>query len=217
MILYTIGYGGVAPAALIDTLREAGVRLVLDVRIAPRSKSQPAYDQHPLGGALAAAGITYVHAPELGNVELEACKAGNTLDPYRAHLDQHPESLDRLLRLLQAGHRIALLCGCVRPDQCHRAVIAQAIWHATQGAGPAWAEGLEIRHLRPPLGGERGPAPRILGLTLYPEWAYAVAHLGKDVENREWSRPSLKGPARAPPDRPGPPRTRRGRRPHRRL
>lgn len=30
-------------------------------------------------------------------------------------------------------------------------------------------------------------------LTLWPEWAYAIAHLGKRVENRTWSRPSLVG------------------------
>lgn len=28
-----------------------------------------------------------------------------------------------------------------------------------------------------------------LALTLWPEWAYAVAHLGKDVENRSWPPP----------------------------
>jgi len=28
-----------------------------------------------------------------------------------------------------------------------------------------------------------------VALTLWPEWAYAVAHLGKDVENRSWAPP----------------------------
>lgn len=26
-------------------------------------------------------------------------------------------------------------------------------------------------------------------LTLYPEWAWAIAHLGKDIENRDWMPP----------------------------
>lgn len=32
-----------------------------------------------------------------------------------------------------------------------------------------------------------------LALTLWPEWAWAVAHLGKDIENRDWMRESLIG------------------------
>lgn len=35
-----------------------------------------------------------------------------------------------------------------------------------------------------PAGGVEGFA-----LTLWPEWAYAIAHLGKDVENRIWAPP----------------------------
>ena len=30
--------------------------------------------------------------------------------------------------------------------------------------------------------------PPLLALTLWPEWAYAITHLGKDVENRDWER-----------------------------
>lgn len=138
MTLFTIGYGGVTPAALIDTLREAGVRLVLDVRIWPQSKSQPAYCQDALRALLEQAGLRYHHAPELGNVALEQCRAAKSLDPYRTYLDQHPEVLDGLLALLLQHGRVAILCGCPRQDQCHRGVIAKAVWHAAQGAGPAW-------------------------------------------------------------------------------
>lgn len=186
MTLFTIGYGGVTPAALIDTLREAGVRLVLDVRIWPQSKSQPAYCQDALRALLEQAGLRYHHAPELGNVALEQCRAAKSLDPYRTYLDQHPEVLDGLLALLLQHGRVAILCGCPRQDQCHRGVIAKAVWHAAQGAGPAWLEGLEVRHLKPPQGEERGPAPRILGLTLQQPWAWAICHAGKRVENRTW-------------------------------
>lgn len=28
-----------------------------------------------------------------------------------------------------------------------------------------------------------------LAITLWPEWAYAVAHLGKNIENRTWEPP----------------------------
>jgi hypothetical protein len=30
----------------------------------------------------------------------------------------------------------------------------------------------------------------LLALTLYPEWAYAFCHLGKDIENRTWAAPA---------------------------
>jgi len=31
--------------------------------------------------------------------------------------------------------------------------------------------------------------PKLLALTLWPEWAFAVAHLGKRIENRSWRPP----------------------------
>lgn len=32
-----------------------------------------------------------------------------------------------------------------------------------------------------------------LALTLWPEWAWAICHLGKDIENRDWKRDALVG------------------------
>lgn len=156
---------------------------MLDVRLLPRSKSQPAYDQDALRELLEGAALRYQHAPELGNVELLACKAAGNLDPYAAHLDAHPEALDGLVRLLawgeEAGETLALLCGCVRPSQCHRSVIAAAV-------GDRPEVDVQVAHLHPPLGLDRGPAPRILGLTLQQPWAWAICAAGKRIENRTW-------------------------------
>ena len=177
MTLHTIGYGGVAFSALAESLTEARCDIVVDVRATPYSKSAPIYSAPSLHTELAKAGLAYEHAPELGNGLLVECKQVGHLGPYVAHLANHPAALGPLRELLHASRRPALLCGCPRPDLCHRSVIAQAI---------AQEMPVRVQHLRPKLGEGRGPAPRILGLTLIQPWAWAIAHAGKRLENRTW-------------------------------
>lgn len=178
MTLHTLGYGGVAWSSFLEALQQAGVDIVVDVRATPYSKSAPLYCSESLAESLGQACIAYEHAPELGNVTLDACRAAGNLDPYRAHLKQHPEALAPLLELLRAGKQVALLCGCPIAALCHRGLIAQA---AAQRFG-----GLKVEHLRPPQGQDRGPAPKILGITLVQPWAWCIASAGKRVENRTW-------------------------------
>lgn len=175
--LLTIGYGGVDPGVLVASLQEAGAEFVLDVRIHPVSKTQPAYTSQALAELLDHGGMAYQWAGELGNAVLDACREADSLDPYRAYLAERLQALDRLFLLLKAGHKVALLCGCVRVDQCHRSVIVAELRKRYP---------VEVEHLHPPRGQERGPAPPILGLTLQQPWAWAICEAGKRIENRRW-------------------------------
>ena len=178
MTLCTIGYGGVPWASFIAALHEANVQVVVDVRHLPHSKSAPHYSRAALATTLPEEALEYQHAALLGNPHVEQCKALKSLDPYRAHLEAHRDALLPLLAMLDRGQRVALLCGCPIAGQCHRSVIAKAV----QALRPE----LEVQHLRPAQGQDRGPAPKILGLTLIQPWAWAIAHAGKRVENRTW-------------------------------
>lgn len=58
-----------------------------------------------------------------------------------------------------------------------------------------WDSDQMIDEFSPVTGGVHGhdfvvrPVPPTHAITLWPEWAHAVAHLGKDVENRCWPPP----------------------------
>jgi uncharacterized protein (DUF488 family) len=64
--VFTIGHGTRPLAELVETLAEAGVGTLVDVRRFPGSRRNPQFNQGPLENALAAAGIDYRHAIELG-------------------------------------------------------------------------------------------------------------------------------------------------------
>jgi uncharacterized protein (DUF488 family) len=66
MHAFTVGHGTRPLAELIETLREADVQTLVDVRRYPGSRRNPQFNQEPLRDALAAAGIAYRHAVELG-------------------------------------------------------------------------------------------------------------------------------------------------------
>src|SRR3954449_2496153 len=62
----TIGHGARPIEELVECLQEAGVRTVVDVRRFPASRRHPQFDRAALERSLAAAGIDYRHAEELG-------------------------------------------------------------------------------------------------------------------------------------------------------
>src|SRR5213080_795926 len=66
MVVYTIGHGTRPLDELVAMLAAAGVRTLVDVRRFPGSRRNPQFNQGPLQGALAEAGIGYRHAVELG-------------------------------------------------------------------------------------------------------------------------------------------------------
>lgn len=164
-MIFTIGYGGVPLPRLIAALVDEGFPALVDVRQVPQSKSQRMYCQENLSAALALNKIDYLHAPALGNPFREECIAADSLRPYEEHLAANPGALDVLEAFVDTG--AALLCGCPLPHRCHRSVIAAA-------AQKRWP-GLVVRHLRPPQGEDRGPPPRILGVTLRQPWPWAIA------------------------------------------
>ena len=66
MPAFTIGHGIRPLDELVETLREAGVETLVDVRRYPGSRRNPQFNQGPLRESLAGAGIDYRHAVELG-------------------------------------------------------------------------------------------------------------------------------------------------------
>src|SRR4051795_13242707 len=64
--VYTIGHGTRPAQELVETLRGASVETLVDVRRFPGSRRHPQFNRDALAETVAAAGIAYVHAVELG-------------------------------------------------------------------------------------------------------------------------------------------------------
>ena len=66
MHAFTVGHGIRPLDELVETLREAAVQTLVDVRRFPGSRRNPQFNQGPLRTALEEIGIAYRHAVELG-------------------------------------------------------------------------------------------------------------------------------------------------------
>jgi len=132
--IFTIGHSTRSVAELIALLREAGVDLLVDVRSAPRSRTNPQFNTDTLPQALAAAGIGYRHIRALGGLRHHpkgAPASPNTLwrtgafrnyadyamtEPFRAGLAE--------LRALAEKHTCAIMCAEAVWWRCHRRLVA---------------------------------------------------------------------------------------------
>src|SRR3982751_702118 len=132
MRIFTIGYEGATVAEFLAALDEAGVRRVIDVRALPLSR-RPGFSKTPLSGALAEAGIDYVHLKALGTPAegRAAARAGRHADLKRIYAGQLelPEAIVQSAQMLDLAKEkpSALLCFERDPAHCHRTLLLNAV------------------------------------------------------------------------------------------
>lgn len=127
--LFTIGYEQAKPAAVLDELKRARIKLVVDTRAVAVSR-RAGFSKRQLSASLDDAGINYVHLQKLGTPAegRAAARGGDTEALWRIY-DKHIETSDaqaelgELVGLVKSGKRIALLCYCRDPKTCHRSRI----------------------------------------------------------------------------------------------
>ena len=155
----TIGVYGFDGESFMRRLRDADVRLLLDVR-QRRGVRGPEYawaNSRRLQAALADAGIAYEHHPELAPTtelrHLQYAEDDRLGVGKRSRRELAPEYtrrytaeiLDRadlapIVSALSSGGTAALLCVERDPEACHRSLIAQRLHER---------HGVTIDHLRP--------------------------------------------------------------------
>jgi uncharacterized protein (DUF488 family) len=132
MHIFTIGYEGATMAEFLAALQRAGVRRVIDVRALPLSR-RPGFSKTPLGGALAEAGIDYVHLKALGTPAegRAAARAGRHADLKRIYAGQLElaEAIAQSAQMLALAEEApsALLCFERDPVECHRTLLLDAV------------------------------------------------------------------------------------------
>jgi uncharacterized protein (DUF488 family) len=134
MTLYTVGHSTRSLDEFLALLAAHGVGLIVDVRRYPGSRRFPHFGRDTLSQSLAAAGIGYVHEPDLGGRRAPRADSPHTAwrsASFRAfadHMDsaEFAAALDRVLARA-ATSASCLMCAEAVPWRCHRQLIADAL------------------------------------------------------------------------------------------
>jgi uncharacterized protein (DUF488 family) len=148
--IWTVGHSNVDADALLNALHAAGIDRLVDVRMFPRSRRHPHFNQDRLAATLKEAGIEYTHMPSLGGRRTpreDSINRGLRDEGFRGFADyMSTRPFEAALRDLVRGAgegRTAIMCAESLPWRCHRSLIADALT----------ARGLRVVHLVG--GGER--------------------------------------------------------------
>ena len=127
----SVGYEGRTADELVDLVREAGVTLLVDVRLTPLSR-KPGLSKTRLADALRNSGIEYLHLPSLGNPRdnREAYRQADAdaLNRFRSlmHASAARLALDQLAERVRS-ESAALLCFERDHLTCHRSLVIEAL------------------------------------------------------------------------------------------
>lgn len=130
--LFTIGYEGATIDAFLDTLVEARVETLIDVRAVPLSR-KPGFSKRALAGALAERGIGYRHLQRLGTPTdgRNAARKGDMAALRRIYLDHldAPDAMAEMAMLIDMARErpSALLCFERDPCACHRSILIERL------------------------------------------------------------------------------------------
>ena len=141
--LQTIGYEGCTVDTVLDTLRAAGTKLLVDVRAVAQSR-KPGFSKRQLAAALDGAGIGYVHLQGLGTPKpgRDAVRAGHPermVPIFMEHMRSDRAQAELAQAKALAAERVCCLL-CFERDHatCHRTLVAELVSAET---------GQVVRHL----------------------------------------------------------------------
>ena len=129
--IFTPGHSTLSLDAFLSALQANVVSVVADVRSAPYSRFNPAFNRDPLSRELKARGMRYVFlGKELGGRPADPTCYENGRASYSrmAQTDVFREGLDRVIQGSRS-HRIALMCSEGEPLNCHRTLLIGCFRH----------------------------------------------------------------------------------------
>lgn len=131
--LATIGYEGAAVHGVVAALADAGIELLVDVRIRAQSR-KPGLSKSSLAAELARAGIEYEHLRDLGTpLEIRAEFRAGAIEEgrrrYREYLRGDPAAQLALERLAELARQRPTAILCFERDErtCHRLVVCEEL------------------------------------------------------------------------------------------
>lgn len=132
MEIYTIGYEGVSQSSFIAWLTGNNIDILADIRYRPQSRKK-GFSKNGLRDSLSENGIEYLGVPSLGVPKDMRDRLKATGDyksffkRYRESLSTKKQDVQDLIRVVESGKRVALLCFERDATKCHRSVLAEQI------------------------------------------------------------------------------------------
>lgn len=130
--LFTIGYEGADPDRFVETLADAGIAVVADVRAVALSRKR-GFSKNKLRDRLLEGGLGYRHLIDLGTPKAgrEAARAGDAATMRDIYCEQlateGAQTAFEELAALAAEAPVCLLCFERDPRLCHRRVLAERL------------------------------------------------------------------------------------------
>jgi uncharacterized protein (DUF488 family) len=129
--LWTVGHSTRSIDEFLELLRSSRISCLVDVRSYPGSRRYPQFNKDNLCNAVSAAGIDYVHMPELGGRRKAKPDSLNMTwrnESFRGYADYMEtdafrEGIERLLQLA-SEQRTAIMCSEAVWWRCHRSLIS---------------------------------------------------------------------------------------------
>lgn len=147
---FTIGHSTRSIDDFVELLTSAAVRLVVDVRTIPRSRTNPQYNADALPDALSGFQINYEHIAALGGLRGHKRDVPEAVNAFWQNKSFHnyadyalsPSFHDGMTRLRDLGHHTtcAIMCAEAVWWRCHRRIISDYLI----------AGGEEVRHIMGP-------------------------------------------------------------------
>ena len=141
---FTIGHSTRSIDEFVTLLTSADVKLVVDVRTVPRSRTNPQFNRDALPASLAAHGIAYEHFAALGGLRGKQPGVSPDVNAFWENASFHnyadyalgEEFRSSLENLRALGHatRLTVMCAESLWWRCHRRIIADYL-HRRGGAG----------------------------------------------------------------------------------
>jgi uncharacterized protein (DUF488 family) len=170
---FTIGHSTRAIGEFMTLIKEAEVRLVVDVRTVPRSRTNPQYNSEMLAQSLSASGVGYEHLAALGGLRGRKRDVPADVNGFwqngRFHnyadyaMSEEFQTGLAGLRELGRSTQSAIMCAEAVWWRCHRRIIADYLIAAGETVfhilGPA-----HIEQARMTDGARLGPG----GVLVYP-------------------------------------------------
>lgn len=130
---FTIGHSTRSITEFVDLLSGAEVRLVVDVRSIPRSRTNPQYNSEAIINTLSEFQINYTHIAALGGLRRRSGTVPPEMNAFWEHRSFHnyadyamsEEFRSGLMALRELGHvtPCAIMCAEVVWWRCHRRII----------------------------------------------------------------------------------------------
>ncbi len=132
--IFTVGHSTLPIERFLGLLHTYGIGRVADIRMVPRSRHNPQFNNDALGPALTDENMDYAPMPALGGLRHPRTDSSNTgwrNESFRGYADyMQTEAFDAGLETLirmSRQKRTAVMCAEAVPWRCHRSLVADAL------------------------------------------------------------------------------------------